>query len=145
MSVYLLWSWKPQKSQNSYFGNHSRTLFMSWSTRTFLPVLDVQLIFYLFSQIWMCVCVNLWSSPGKNTGVGCHSLLQGIILTQGSNPNLWHCRLPWATREAHRYEYSFVILKSACLFFQKSNWPFLQVFLPVCNNKNYSLSFMSVF
>ena len=26
--------------------------------------------------------------PGKNTGVGCHVLLQGIFLTQGSNPGL---------------------------------------------------------
>ena len=26
-----------------------------------------------------------WNSPGKNTGVGCHSLLQGIFLTQGLN------------------------------------------------------------
>ena len=31
-------------------------------------------------------------SPGKNTGVGCHFLLQGIFLTQGSNPGLLHCR-----------------------------------------------------
>ena len=31
-------------------------------------------------------------SPGKNTGVGCHSLLQWIFPTQGSNPVLWHCR-----------------------------------------------------
>ena len=31
-------------------------------------------------------------SPGKNTGVGCHTLLQGILLTQGSNPGLLHCR-----------------------------------------------------
>ena len=29
-----------------------------------------------------------WDSPGKNAGVGCHALLQGIILTQGSNPRL---------------------------------------------------------
>ena len=29
-----------------------------------------------------------WDSPGKNTGVGCHFLLQGIFLTQGSNPSL---------------------------------------------------------
>ena len=27
-------------------------------------------------------------SPGKNTGVGCHALLQGIVPTQGSNPHL---------------------------------------------------------
>ena len=29
-------------------------------------------------------------SPGKNTGVGCHTLLQGIFPTQGSNPGLLH-------------------------------------------------------
>ena len=33
-----------------------------------------------------------WYSPGKNTGVGCHGLLQGIFPTQGSNPGLLHCR-----------------------------------------------------
>ena len=26
-----------------------------------------------------------WASPGRNTGVGCHALLQGIFLTQGLN------------------------------------------------------------
>ena len=31
-------------------------------------------------------------SPGKNIGVGCHVLLQGIFPTQGSNPGLPHCR-----------------------------------------------------
>ena len=34
----------------------------------------------------------LRNSPGKNTGAGCHFLLQGIFLTQGSNPGLLHCR-----------------------------------------------------
>ena len=33
-----------------------------------------------------------WDSPGKNTGVGCHSLLQGIFPTQGLIPGLLHCR-----------------------------------------------------
>ena len=31
-------------------------------------------------------------SPGKNTGVGWHALLQGIFPTQGSNTGLPHCR-----------------------------------------------------
>ena len=31
-------------------------------------------------------------SPDKNTGVGCHALLQGIFPTQGSNLGLPHCR-----------------------------------------------------
>ena len=29
--------------------------------------------------------------PGKNTGVGCHGLLQGIFPIQGSNTGLSHC------------------------------------------------------
>ena len=36
-------------------------------------------------------------------GVGCHSLLQGIFPTQGSNPHLLHCRWIvyfWSTRKA---------------------------------------------
>ena len=33
-----------------------------------------------------------WNSPGQNTGVGSLSLLQGIFPTQGSNPDLMHCR-----------------------------------------------------
>ena len=33
-----------------------------------------------------------WGSPGKNTGVGSHSLLQAISLTQGLNLDLLHCR-----------------------------------------------------
>ena len=32
------------------------------------------------------------NSPGKNTGVGCHALLQGIFPTKGSNWGLLHCR-----------------------------------------------------
>ena len=33
-----------------------------------------------------------WDSPGKNTAVYCHFLLQGIFPTQGSNQGLLHCR-----------------------------------------------------
>ena len=35
---------------------------------------------------------SLWNSPGKNTRVSSHSLLQGSFLAQGSNPGLLHCR-----------------------------------------------------
>ena len=35
-----------------------------------------------------------WNSPASNTGVGYHSLLQGIIPNQGSNPCLL-CLLHW--------------------------------------------------
>ena len=33
-----------------------------------------------------------WDSPDENPGMGYHSLLQGIFLTQGLNPGLPHCR-----------------------------------------------------
>ena len=35
-----------------------------------------------------------WDSPGKNTEMGCHCLLQGIFQTQGSNQGLLQL-LPW--------------------------------------------------
>ena len=35
-----------------------------------------------------------WDFPGKNSGVSCHALLQGIFPTQGSNPCLF-CLLLW--------------------------------------------------
>ena len=47
-----------------------------------------------------------WSSPGKNTGVGSLSLLQGIFLTQGSNPISCIAGgsfTNWAIREAPSY------------------------------------------
>ena len=35
---------------------------------------------------------DIWDFPAKNTGVGCHFLLQGIFPTQGSNLCLLHFR-----------------------------------------------------
>ena len=54
-----------------------------------------------------------WGFPGKNTGVCCHFLLQGIFLTQGSSPYPLHCRQNlycWATKEACIID-NFFILK----------------------------------
>ena len=39
----------------------------------------------------LCDHKDPWNSLGQNTRVGSHSLLQRIILTQGSNPSLPHC------------------------------------------------------
>ena len=45
------------------------------------------------SVIQLCPTLwNPWNSPGKDTGVGCRSLLQGIFPTQGLNPGLQRCR-----------------------------------------------------
>ena len=47
-----------------------------------------------FAMPWMISARLLcpWDSPGENTGVGRHSLLQEIFLTQGWNPGLPYCR-----------------------------------------------------
>ena len=37
---------------------------------------------------WPAKLLRLWDSPGKNTGMDCHSLLQRNFPTQGSNPGL---------------------------------------------------------
>ena len=41
----------------------------------------------LFATQWTVATRLLcrWDSPGKNTGVGCHALLQGIFPTPGMN------------------------------------------------------------
>ena len=63
---------------------------------------------WLFATPWTIAARLLcpWDSPGKDTGVGCRALLQGIFPTQGLNPHLLHplhCRqilYRWATGEA---------------------------------------------
>ena len=37
--------------------------------------------------LWPTRLLGPWDFPGKNPGVGCHSLLQGIFLTLGLNPS----------------------------------------------------------
>ena len=47
-----------------------------------------------FETQWAVACQAPLSmdSPSKNTGVGCHSLFQGIFQTQGSNVGLLHSK-----------------------------------------------------
>ena len=61
-----------------------------------IPLLGICPCLCVLSR-FSCVglCVTLWTathqaplSPGENTGVCCHAFLQGISLTQGSNPSL---------------------------------------------------------
>ena len=84
---------------------------------TVLNDYDTSLTFtsVLVAQLCLTFC-NAWTlthqAPlsmefsSKNTGVSSHSLLQGILPTQGSNPCLLHCRqilTVWATREASAF------------------------------------------
>ena len=59
-------------------------------------------------------------SPGKNTEVGCHALLQGIFPTQGSNPGLPDCR--WILYHLS-HQGSQGEGKGSCIYFGKIKLP----------------------
>ena len=64
----------PAKIQGTWVYSHARLFATPWTARLLCP----------------------WDFPNRNTGVGCHSLLQGIFSAQGSNRCLWqllHCRV----------------------------------------------------
>ena len=54
------------------------------------------MLFSCFSCVWLCETrlLSHWDSPGKNTGVCCYYLLQGLFPTQKLNPSLL-CLLRW--------------------------------------------------
>ena len=77
------------------------------AVETILPVSSLECVYFTnipggwVQEILPFFCP--WNSPGKNTGGGCHSLLQGIFPTQGLNLGLLHCRqilTVWASRES---------------------------------------------
>ena len=79
---------------------------------------------YRFYPTWL-LCP--WDSPRNNTGVGCHSLLQEIFPTQGSNLSLLHYR--WIVNLLSILRSSKVTINNInCILFfltllsQTSNW-----------------------
>ena len=64
---------------------------------------------------------SLRNSPGKNTGMGSLSILQGIFPTQGSNPGLPHCR--WILYQLSHKGSSRILEWVACPFSSRSSQP----------------------
>ena len=80
-------------------------LSIMWSTDTFFCYRNPStrytvVVVHSLSHVWLfcnpmhCRVLHPWDSPGKNTGVGCYFLLQGIFTTQGLNLCLL-CLLHW--------------------------------------------------
>ena len=60
-------------------------------------------------------CSAHGDSPGKNTAVGCHALLQGTFPIQVSNSHLLHCRwIPYALSHLRSPKQTYY-----CLFYKK--------------------------
>ena len=68
--------------------SHSRMQFGSCSSRKICSESKKVQVSVTLSCPILCDLMD----SGKNTGVGCRSFFQGIFLTQGSNPDLLHCR-----------------------------------------------------
>ena len=82
---------------------------------------------WLFATPWTVACQAFLSMDyaRQNTGLGCHSLLQGIFPNQGSNPSLLHCRqiLYCLTHQGSLLKqrvFYLVTLKQSCLFWMIS-------------------------
>ena len=75
------------------FFTYSKTFLLNWFT-SLCAVLNHSVMSDSLQPhgLWPVRLFSLWDSPGKNSGVGCHALLQGIFPTQGLNPCLPHCR-----------------------------------------------------
>ena len=63
----------------------------------------------------------LQNSPGKNTGMDGHALLQGIFPTQGTNPGLPHCR--WILYHLSHEGIPWILEWVAYPFSRGSSWP----------------------
>ena len=95
-----------------------------------------------FSHVQLfATLLSPWDSPGKNTGLSCHALLQGIFPTQGSNLNLLHLSTlaggfftTSATREVFK-KYLFSTISSLSSALQST---FMIPFVPLgLNPANY--------
>ena len=65
-----------------------------WSSLSVNPLVVDTKLCPILTTAWTVACMVLCprGSPGKNTGVGCHFLLQGIFPTPGIKPSLLYCR-----------------------------------------------------
>ena len=83
-----------------------------------------------------------WDSPGKNTEVGCHVLLQGIFPTQGSNPGLLHFR--WIRYHLSHKGSPWILEWVVYPFSRGSSWLRNQTRSHTCRQILYKLSYQGI-
>jgi len=81
------------KQQVAYKGN---PIYLTADLSEYICMIPLKVV--LVAQLWVTHCDPMdcnhcpWNYPDKNSGVGNHSLLQGIFQTQGLNLGLLHYR-----------------------------------------------------
>ena len=89
---------KPEKARRSVLPRDSRENTALWTLGCWPPETLVRLLANRTvkekSEFSLCQAPLSMVFSGKNTGMGCHALLQGIFLTQGLNPHLLYL-LQW--------------------------------------------------
>ena len=87
----------------------------------------------------LCPC----NSPGKNTGVGCHFLLQEIFPTQGLSPGLLPCRqMLYCLSQQGNLSLYFLIFKMSTT--TKPVMGFCKIWLSVCKLSLQCVQFLVV-
>ena len=120
--MYILKTRERVRSTQIQFASQPDVTFSRWPPPTVLNesvkwiplcegVLNCFRHVWLFVTLWTAAhrLLCLWDSLGKNTWVGCHTLPQGIFLTQELNLHLhsWAGRLYcWATGDAWIHLYT---------------------------------------
>ena len=93
----------------------------------------------LFVTPWI-IALNLlcaWNFPGKNSGVGCHFLLQGIFSTQGLSPHLlklMHCR--WIFPLSHQGSWTLNFPCATNSFRSPFTYSFRSPSITLCPHEN---------
>ena len=105
LPLYFVHDLRKKKNNNPFYLETyiKITLYSQESNSSFVIKKQV-LHFSIFLKKWKWKLLSLvqlfathglyspWNSLDQNTGVGSFSLFQGIFPTQGSNPDLLHCR-----------------------------------------------------
>ena len=134
---YINWQGTSIISFSVYFHYHHTSLIVMGII--FIIIFILAFIIYLFflslNNLLLCETQSdvsdsvrlhgLYSpsnSPGQNTGVGSHSLLQGIFPTQGSNPGLLHCR--WIPYQLSHHYCTWVLTLCLCMVLQATQASF---------------------
>ena len=150
---YEGWQLKQEKSRASHKNKTSPSLrSAAWcsSLKLYLFICAVISHSFMFDSLQPHWLLCPWptrlpvhgDSPGKNTGVSCHALLQRIFPTQGSNPGLPHCR--WIFyRQSHQGSpivYPNVPKKTSVLWLKDWDWEWGHLGLYSWSPKSYEIS-----